>query len=179
MTEVKSQNPAFHRPSWHEWCMSHAFKAAERSSCLKMQTGAVLVKNDKYIVATGYNGVVEDALHCCDHWKQVYEESFSSTYETIDHYVQSQDFRTAHHDWSTEHELHGEQNCIFTAAKSSIPTEGCTMYTVYSPCVNCAKAIKMAGITKVYYRILYVRDQRGLSFLKKCNIDCLHLIKNE
>ncbi|MGB2803759.1 MAG: cytidine deaminase, partial [Candidatus Zixiibacteriota bacterium] len=43
------------RPSWDEYFMSIAELAATRSTCLRRQFGAVIVK-DKKILATGYNG---------------------------------------------------------------------------------------------------------------------------
>jgi dCMP deaminase len=46
MTENKK-----HRPSWDEYFMLSAIIAATRSSCIKFQSGAVIVKN-KRIVAS-------------------------------------------------------------------------------------------------------------------------------
>lgn len=43
------------RPSWDEYFMRIAELAATRSTCLRRQVGAVIVK-DKKILATGYNG---------------------------------------------------------------------------------------------------------------------------
>ena len=43
------------RPTWDEYFLQLARQAATRSTCLRRQVGAVLVR-DKRILATGYNG---------------------------------------------------------------------------------------------------------------------------
>ena len=45
--------------------MRIAFEVAERSTCLRRQVGAVIVK-DKRILATGYNGAPPGMPHCLD-----------------------------------------------------------------------------------------------------------------
>ena len=51
------------RPSWEEYFMSIGQLVARRSTCLRRQVGAVLVK-DKNILATGYNGTPTGITHC-------------------------------------------------------------------------------------------------------------------
>lgn len=53
------------RPSWDEYFMEMAVLTARRSTCLRRQVGAVIVK-DKHIVATGYNGAPRGLEHCGD-----------------------------------------------------------------------------------------------------------------
>ena len=53
------------RPSWDEYCMNLAVLTAQRSTCLRRQVGAVIVK-DKHIIATGYNGAPRGLEHCGD-----------------------------------------------------------------------------------------------------------------
>ena len=43
------------RPNWDEYFMEVAKLTATRSTCLRRQVGAVIVK-DRHIIATGYNG---------------------------------------------------------------------------------------------------------------------------
>ena len=45
--------------------LSIAAEVARRSTCLRRQYGAVIVKNDE-IVATGYNGAPRGDENCCD-----------------------------------------------------------------------------------------------------------------
>ncbi|HIC85344.1 MAG TPA: cytidine deaminase, partial [Desulfobacterales bacterium] len=51
------------RPTWPEYFMSIAKMVAKRSTCLRRQVGAILVK-DKRILATGYNGAPRGLRHC-------------------------------------------------------------------------------------------------------------------
>ena len=51
------------RPSWDEYFMEITRLVASRSTCLRRQVGAVLVK-EKNILATGYNGVPSGITHC-------------------------------------------------------------------------------------------------------------------
>ena len=53
------------RPSWDEYFMEITHLVARRSTCLRRQVGAVLVK-DKNILATGYNGAPSGVAHCLD-----------------------------------------------------------------------------------------------------------------
>ena len=53
------------RPSWDEYFMEITHLVAKRSTCLRRQVGAVIVK-DKNILATGYNGAPSGVSHCLD-----------------------------------------------------------------------------------------------------------------
>ena len=53
------------RPGWDEYFMEITHLVAKRSTCLRRQVGAVLVK-DKNILATGYNGAPSGVAHCLD-----------------------------------------------------------------------------------------------------------------
>ena len=44
---------------------------------------------------------------------------------------------------------HAERRVIYSAARLGVATEGATIYTTWFPCVECAKAISQAGISKV------------------------------
>lgn len=43
------------RPDWDQYFMEITSVVAKRSTCLRRQVGAILVK-DKHILTTGYNG---------------------------------------------------------------------------------------------------------------------------
>jgi len=132
-----------------------------------MQTGAVLVK-DHRIISEGYNGVVSGAQHCCDHWERIADKRGSS----LENFLNSEAFSELHHEWSTDNELHGEQNAILYACKRGIKTNNSDLYTVYAPCIHCAKVIVTAGIKRVYYQFRYQRDTKaaGLWFLKRNDV---------
>lgn len=151
-------------------------EVSEMSTCARLQTGALLVR-DKRIISIGYNGVVSGDQHCYDIWKEMYEveEGLRAEHDSLELFLESATFRAKHHEWAVKNELHGEQNAILYASKSGISTDKCEMYTTYSPCIHCAKVIISAGIIQVYYQIEYSRDLTGISFLRNHGIPCLHL----
>ena len=53
------------RFSWDEYFMASTLLTAGRSSCLHLNTGAIIVK-DKRIIATGYNGAPPNIENCLD-----------------------------------------------------------------------------------------------------------------
>jgi dCMP deaminase len=53
------------RPSKEEYFLKIAQVVAERSTCITIQFGAVIVHGDK-IIGTGYNGAPRGSINCCD-----------------------------------------------------------------------------------------------------------------
>ena len=169
------------RINTHDYFMKLAQVSAERSTCARIQTAAVITL-DKHVVSTGYNGTANGKTHCQDHWIEQFkqERKTKSVTETItdsiqlqkewQDYIKSETFSTNHHAWSRINEFHGEQNAILWAARHGVSTLNTTMYTVYSPCLDCAKLIVGAGISKVYYKYTYKRDTSGIDLLKNHNI---------
>src|SRR6056297_3079761 len=108
------------RPSYDEYFMSMAFLAATRSTCLRRQVGAVLVKN-KHVLATGYNGPPKGMKHC-DETGCLREELGIPSGE--------------------RHEicrgLHAEQNAIIQAAYHGGNIKDSVTYSTTQPCVLCA-----------------------------------------
>jgi dCMP deaminase len=128
------------RPSWEEYFMDIARLVARRSTCLRRQVGAVLVK-DKNVLATGYNGTPSGISHCAD---------VGCLRERLQ--VPS----------GERHELcrglHAEQNAIIQAAKHGVNISGATLYCTNSPCVICSKMIINAGIDRIVYLEGYPDD---------------------
>jgi dCMP deaminase len=154
------------RPSWDELFIRVAEQFSRRSTCARLQTAAVLVK-DQRIVSVGYNGVVPGATHCYDIWQTKYENGeVHGQYETFEQFLASKEFYDDHHTWSVVNELHGEQNAILFAGREGIPIAGTTLYTLYAPCIQCAKVIIAVGIIRVVYQEEYKRDTSGVEFLK-------------
>ena len=162
------------RISWHVTHMKQAELMAERSTCLKLNVGAVLIRDNRTI-SQGYNGVGPKCAHCDEVWLQHYKDRFKDTYENFDMFVKSADFRTEHKSWSVLNELHAEQNCILWAAREGISTKNTSLYTIYSPCINCAKVIHMADINAVYYKNVYESDKSGIEYLEKNRISCIKI----
>lgn len=113
--------------------MRIAMLASTRSTCLRRQVGAVLVK-DKRVLATGYNGAPQGMAHCLDIGCMREQMEIPS---------------------GERHELcraiHAEQNAIIQAATSGTSISGATLYCTTFPCVLCAKMLINSGIEVIYY----------------------------
>ena len=121
------------RPSWEEYFMDIAKLVAKRSTCLRRQVGAVVVK-DKNILATGYNGTPSGITHCSETGCLREQLKIPS---------------------GERHELcrglHAEQNVLVQAAKHGININGATLYCTNSPCIICSKMIINSGIKEIVY----------------------------
>jgi dCMP deaminase len=141
--------PLINRPAMDEYFMEIASVVAKRSTCLRNQVGAVLVKN-KRILTTGYNGAPSGLQHCDE--VGCAREGVAS---------------------GTRHELcravHAEQNAIIQAALHGISIEGATLYCTHQPCILCAKMMINARVCAVVYRQSYP-DRTALEFLDQAGI---------
>lgn len=140
------------RPSWDEYFMEMAILTSKRSTCMRRQVGAVIVK-DKHIIATGYNGAPRGIKHC--------EERGGCLREKLD--VPSgerQELCMA---------VHAEQNAIIQAATLGQSVEGGVIYVTNQPCVICAKMIINAGIKRVVVKDGYP-DQLSIDILGEAGL---------
>ena len=116
------------RMCWADYFMSIAFLASSRSPCARLQVGCVLVKENR-VVATGYNGFTTGAPHV-----------------------------SRVHNGHEQMTVHAEQNAVADCAKRGVSVDGCTAFVTHTPCVNCAKTLVAAGITRVVYKVAYGND---------------------
>lgn len=121
------------RPSNDEYFMNMAKLVATRSTCVRRQVGAVVVK-DKRVLSTGYNGSPKGSKHC-DELGCIREELNVPS--------------------GTRHELcrgvHAEQNAVIQAAYFGVSVKDSSIYTTTYPCSMCAKLIINAGIIEIVY----------------------------
>lgn len=152
---MSNPSPLLARPRWDEYFMKITEVVGLRSTCLRRQVGAIVVKN-KQIVATGYNGAPKGILHC---------EETGCLREQLK--VPS----------GQRHELcrglHAEQNVIIQAALHGTSIDGGTLYCTYMPCVICTKMLINAGIKKLVFKGFYP-DDMSMQFLKESGIE-VHL----
>lgn len=139
------------RPSWDDYFMQIADLVAQRSTCLRRQVGAVVVK-DRRILATGYNGAPAGIRHCSEVGCLREEYGIPS---------------------GERHELcraiHAEQNAIIQAALHGIRLKGATLYCTHQPCLLCAKMLINAGIRRIVYRGDYP-DPLAVEFLREAKV---------
>lgn len=162
----------------HRLFIKMAELVAEQSTCLRLQVGAVLVKDNR-VISMGFNGTPTGQLHCEENFRHVYETRYKNVFPTYEKFLASREFYDLHGQWSIENELHAEQNAILFAAKNGISTNGADVYVTWSPCVHCAKVIISAGIKKVFYKNTYDRSQEGIFFLEKNGIECRQLTEED
>jgi len=116
------------RPSYDEYFMEMAHLVAKRSTCLRRNVGAILVK-DKHILSTGYNGAPKGLEHCSEVGCLRKELGIPS---------------------GERHEicrgLHAEQNAIIQAAVFGISIKNSVLYCTNTPCVVCANMLINADV---------------------------------
>ena len=131
------------RPSKDEYYIRMARDVARRSTCLRRQYGAVLVKDD-VVVSTGYNGSARGEENCCDKgvcWRESHDIPHGQMYEKCK-------------------AVHAEMNAVINANRAD--TKGATLYLAgfengkplrnVTPCELCTRVIKNAGIGRVVTR---------------------------
>jgi len=114
---------------------------AKNSYCKRRQVGALIVK-DNMIISDGYNGTPSGFENICED-----ENGVTKPYV-----------------------LHAEANAISKVAQSGNSSCGATLYVTASPCMECAKLIIQAGITRVVYRDEY-RLTDGIDLLKRAGVE--------
>ena len=139
------------RPSWDQYFMEIAHLVAKRSTCLRRQIGAVLVRN-KHILSTGYNGAPSGVEHCLDVGCLREKLGIPSG--------QQQEICRG---------IHAEQNAIIQAALHGVSTEGATLYCTNQPCTLCAKMLINAGIQGIIYEGEYP-DELARELLAQANL---------
>lgn len=153
------------KQKWIDAFMDTATRFADLSSAVRLRVGAVVVKDNR-IISIGYNGTpagwdntCEDKIYCDDgDWKEQTDK--------------------LHDEWVTyklktkDEVIHAEANAIAKLARDGESGSGATLFATHAPCVHCAKMIYGAGINTVYYRQSY-RDEDGINFLKKCQIEVI------
>ncbi|PLX33809.1 MAG: cytidine deaminase [Clostridiales bacterium] len=141
------------RPDWNQYFMDIAELVKTRSTCLRRQVGAVIVK-DKRILTTGYNGAPSGMRHCLELGGCLREQMKVPSGE--------------------RHELcralHAEQNAIIQAAYHGISIQGGTMYVTLQPCSLCAKMAVNAGIEKIVFKGSYP-DELSMAILQEAGIE--------
>ncbi len=130
------------RPEWDEYFIEIAKVVSSRSTCLRREYGAVIVK-DRVIISTGYNGSPRGIDNCIDTGVCTREElniPSGERYELCE-------------------AVHAEQNAIINAPPERM--KGATIYIAgfeedrsYAsgkPCKLCDRMIRNAQIKEVIY----------------------------
>ncbi len=66
--------------------------------------------------------------------------------------------------------MHAEENAILKLSSSSLSCKGASIYITHFPCPKCCKLIYQSKIKKVIYIHEYMKNDKGMNFLKKLKI---------
>ena len=138
------------KQKWIDAFMDTAERFAQLSSAVRLKVGAVVVKDNR-IISIGYNGMPAGWTNVCEEVIEVHEDGGLIT-KTKDEVI------------------HAEANAIAKLARDGESGLHTDLFCTHAPCIQCAKIIYGAGVKKVYYRNSY-RDDKGLEFLNKCNVE--------
>lgn len=110
-------------PDWDTYYLAVCRAVAARSKDPTTQIGCIIIGPAHEIRTTGYNSFPRN----------------------IKDDVPERLLRPEKYFWFE----HAERNAIYNAARAGTPLEGCTAYVEVMPCMDCARAIVQAGISKV------------------------------
>jgi dCMP deaminase len=165
------------KPKFINAFMDCAERFAELSSAKRAQVGSIIVKGNR-IISIGYNGMpsgwdntceTEETINDVPHMREDYAKRGYVMQTRADSIV-----------WIKQHTrpevLHAEANAITKLAKSGESSRGAVIFCTHLPCIECAKLIHQAGISKVYYREDYnAAKGSGKMFLEQSGIQMQHV----
>lgn len=130
--EVDPPTAAPPRPTVDEHLLAVAWATARRSTCLRAPdgVGAVLAREGR-VLSTGYAGSVRGDPHCVDVGCML--DARGKCVRTV----------------------HAELNALLQAAAHGVSVDGATAYCTMSPCWDCFKALKSAGVARVVFDVTY------------------------
>ena len=140
------------RPSWDVYFLEIARAVSSRSTCLRRQVGAIVVR-DKRILTTGYNGAPTRLQHCSQAGCMREQLGVPSG---------------ERHDLCRG--LHAEQNALVQAALHGIGVQEATLYCTSAPCLICAKMLINAGVRRVVFADSYP-DELARRLLEEAGVD--------
>ncbi|NGP46004.1 competence protein ComE [Bacillaceae bacterium SIJ1] len=134
--------------------MDLALRASKHSDCQKLKVGAVLVnkRDERTFGSNKRASSICKAIEKC---------------EVGGHCRQT---------------LHAEMKCLITAAREGISTRDALLYVTHYPCPDCLKAIRAAGIRKIYYKHEYPHSfpnnfADGMTIIKVGDSDAVNATK--
>ncbi len=105
---------------WNERFIELTKHIATWSKDKSIGTCAVICDDDNRVISFGYNGFPSGA-----------NDEIEERYVRPKKYLYTE---------------HAERNAIYNAARIGVSVKGCTMYLMWFPCADCARAIIQSGI---------------------------------
>lgn len=129
------------RISRHQMFMDIAHTVAKRATCLRLNVGAVMVK-DRQIISIGYNGAPSGASHCLGHSCE---------------------------GWSTgcKRTIHAEDNALQRVGDAT----GLDLYVTHSPCSVCYDKMWGSGrVKRIFFGAPFRETDHLVNPLFDCEI---------
>lgn len=135
---------------------------AQESHCSRRKVACLAVKDNR-IIATGINGTPSGWINCDSYFK--------------DYDLDSEEFRSEHHEWSRLNEIHAEQALVTFAARNGITLEGCDIYCSLAPCKSCMLLLASLKPKRIFYKEEYDKSDIAYisEFFAKMGIEFLQL----
>ena len=150
--EVFRESLFFERPTWDRYFMNIAQVVASRSNCVKRKVAAVVTR-DRRIISTGYNGTPRGTRNCNEGGCPRCNDLAPGGTGLLECFCS-----------------HGEENAITQASYHGVSLQDSTLYTTFSPCLQCTKMIINAGLSEVIYNAEYPLGERSLDLLQEAGI---------
>lgn len=133
----------------HQMFLEMARVASKRSTCHRLNVGAILVSDDR-VLSQGYNGPPSKQPHCKGNACELTEVG------------------------ACMRAVHAEENAIKRAIHWCPHGHKTTIYVTHSPCMHCSRLLVDNKISTVIYETAY-RDTKPLEFLIESNVEVFRL----
>lgn len=133
--KMEKVNLEAHRPDWDTYFAIQTYLVSTRGACLRRKNGAIIVNDEKEIIASGYNSAPRKLKNCLEIGTCLREERqipSGQNYEVC-------------------RSKHAEDNALSQLARGHGGSIGAKMYITRYPCGMCAKDIVHAGITEIIF----------------------------
>lgn len=124
------------RPCVDEYFLAMARLVSSRGTCIRRQTGCVLVNRYRHVIGTGYNGRPMGAHHCID---KPCRGAYNKSGQGLDQCEA----------------IHAEQNALLQCRNTMEIT---TAYCTHSPCIHCVKLLQNTSCQTIIFLEPYAHD---------------------
>ena len=151
-------NPSL-RLSVHEWALGLAVLTSKRGTCIRRQVGCVLLDEDHFVLATGFNGVAAGLPHCNEP-----DPDRVGKLRVVDDNLTNLIFPNACPAAFAEsgtqldgcHAIHAEMNALLRCGD---PRAVHSCYCTVSPCIICVKLLMNTACQHIYFLEPYAHDE--------------------
>jgi len=140
----------------HKLYINKAIDISNKSVCIKLHVGAIIVKNN-IILSYGYNDIPK-GMKTCKETGCVFDNLKIPIAGNVELCPA----------------IHAEHNAILQAIDKKLNIKDSNIYCTHSPCAECIKLIIKYGIKFVYYNT-YFPDKLAEKLLKDANIPIKHI----